>query len=51
VDDKSWLDNVGLPWERRDPADRTIVVLAIRFGCSLVTSDRVIADYYPGTVW
>jgi PIN domain nuclease of toxin-antitoxin system len=51
VDDKSWLDNVNLPWENRDPADRTIVALATRFDCSLVTSDRVIADYYPGTVW
>ena len=51
VDDKSWLDNVDLPWEHRDPADRTIVALATRFDCSLVTSDRVIADYYPGTVW
>ena len=51
VDDKSWLDNVDLPWEHRDPADRTIVALATQFDCSLVTSDRVIADYYPGTVW
>ena len=51
VDVQTWLDNVDLPWEHRDPADRTIVALATRFDCSLVTSDRVIADYYPGTVW
>jgi PIN domain nuclease of toxin-antitoxin system len=47
----TWLDNVDLPWEHRDPADRTIVALATRLGCSLVTSDRVIADFYPETIW
>jgi PIN domain nuclease of toxin-antitoxin system len=51
VDDKSWLDNLDLPWEHRDPADRTIVALADRFECPLVTSDPVIADYYPETIW
>jgi PIN domain nuclease of toxin-antitoxin system len=49
VDDKSCLDNVDLPWEHRDPVDRTIVALATRFDCLVVTSDRVIADYYSGT--
>ncbi|MGD2156818.1 MAG: type II toxin-antitoxin system VapC family toxin [Anaerolineales bacterium] len=51
VDVQTWLDNLDLDWEHRDPADRTIVALATRFGCPLITSDRVIADYYQETVW
>jgi len=51
VDVQTWLDNLDLPWEHRDPADRTIVALATRFGCPLITSDRVIAGYYQKTVW
>jgi PIN domain nuclease of toxin-antitoxin system len=51
VDIQTWLDNLALPWEHRDPADRTIVALAQRLDCPLVTSDSVIADFYPKTVW
>jgi PIN domain nuclease of toxin-antitoxin system len=51
VDVQTWLANLDLPWEHRDPADRTIVALANRFGCPLITSDRVITDYYQGTIW
>jgi PIN domain nuclease of toxin-antitoxin system len=51
VDVQTWLDNLDLLWEHRDPVDRTIVALATRFGCSLITSDRVIADYYQETIW
>jgi PIN domain nuclease of toxin-antitoxin system len=51
VDVQTWLDNLDLPWEHRDPADRTIVALAKRFNCPLVTSDRVIANYYTETLW
>ena len=51
VDVQTWLDNLDLPWEHRDPADRTIVALATRFGCSLITSDRVMAEYYQDTIW
>jgi PIN domain nuclease of toxin-antitoxin system len=48
---QTWLNNVDLPWDHRDPADRTIVALATRFGCPLITSDHIIADYYPATIW
>lgn len=51
VDGQTWLENLDLAWERGDPADRTIVALAVRFDCPLVSSDPVIANYYPGTVW
>jgi PIN domain nuclease of toxin-antitoxin system len=51
VDVQGWLDNLVLAWERRDPADRTIVALALRLDCPLLTTDGIIADYYPKTLW
>ena len=51
VDVQTWLDNLDLPWEHRDPADRTIVALATRIDCPLITSDRVMAGYYQKTIW
>ncbi len=51
VDVQTWLDNVELPWDHRDPADRTIVALAARFKCPLITSDTEIANFYPETIW
>lgn len=51
VDVQTWLDNVALDWEHRDPADRTIVALAQQMDCPLITSDRVIGDFYPKTIW
>jgi PIN domain nuclease of toxin-antitoxin system len=51
VDVQTWLENFDLPWEHLDPGDRTIVALAARFNCPLVTADRVMADYYPDTIW
>ncbi len=51
VDVQAWLDNLALDWEHRDPADRTIVALATRLACPLVSSDGVILDFYPQTIW
>jgi PIN domain nuclease of toxin-antitoxin system len=51
VDVQTWLDNLRLDWDHRDPADRTIVAIAERLDCPLVTSDHIIADFYPKTVW
>ncbi|MEA3438952.1 MAG: type II toxin-antitoxin system VapC family toxin [Chloroflexota bacterium] len=51
VDVQTWLDNLALKWAHRDPADRTIVAIAQRYGCPLVASDCVIADFYEGTIW
>ena len=51
VDVQTWLDNLNLDWEHRDPADRTIVAIATRLACPLVTSDRVVADFYQETIW
>jgi PIN domain nuclease of toxin-antitoxin system len=48
---QAWLDNIDLAWEHRDPADRTIVALAVRSGCPLISSDATIAAFYPDTAW
>ena len=51
VDVQTWLENLDLDWEHHDPADRTIVAIATRLACPLVTSDRVVADFYRETIW
>jgi PIN domain nuclease of toxin-antitoxin system len=51
VDIQTWLDNVDLPWDHRDPADRTIVALAARNNCPLITSDEMIAKFFAKTIW
>ena len=51
LDVQTWLENLDLDWEHRDPADRTIVAIATRLACPLVTSDRVVADFYRETIW
>ena len=51
VDLATWLRNVELDWEHRDPADRTIVATAELNDCPLVTSDASMRAYYPKCVW
>ena len=51
VDAATWLKNLELDWEHRDPADRTIVATAVLFDCPLVTSDTAIRAFYSKTVW
>lgn len=51
MDTQTWLDNVELSWDRRDPTDRTVVALTERNHCALITSDEIIADFYAGTIW
>ncbi len=51
VDVKTWLVNLNLDWEHRDPADRTIVATAVRLTCPLITSDRAIRSFYQGSIW
>jgi PIN domain nuclease of toxin-antitoxin system len=51
VDVRTWLDNLDLDWEQRDPADRTIVALAKRFNCELIASDVSLREYYSKTIW
>ena len=51
VDVPTWLLNLALRWDHRDPADRTIVATAQLLGCPLVASDRKIASFYEKTIW
>ncbi|HSG18859.1 MAG TPA: type II toxin-antitoxin system VapC family toxin [Anaerolineae bacterium] len=48
---RTWLANLDLVWEHRDPADRTVVATARLLSCPLVASDRRIAEFYEETVW
>ena len=51
VDVEHWLGNLNLPWEHRDPADRTIVATAQLHDLPLVSKDEIIRAYYPKTIW
>lgn len=51
VDVPILLRNVALPWEHRDPADRTIVATAELHAAALVTSDAAIRQFYERSVW
>ena len=51
VDTETWLTNLELQWEHRDPADRSIVATALLRSCPLVTSDTTIRAFYPQSVW
>jgi PIN domain nuclease of toxin-antitoxin system len=51
VDVQTWLDNLSLVWEHRDPADRTIVAIAARLACPLVSPDSTLSGFYPQTIW
>lgn len=51
VDEHIWMANLALDWTHRDPADRTIVATAKRKNLPIMTSDRIIADYYSAVIW
>ncbi len=51
VDVQTWIKNLELNWNHRDPADRTIVATASLHTCPLVTSDAAIGAFYSQTIW
>ena len=51
VDVRTWIKNLELDWDHRDPADRTIVATASLHACPLVTSDTAIRSFYSQTIW
>jgi PIN domain nuclease of toxin-antitoxin system len=51
VTEATWLTNLGLAWDHKDPTDRTIVATASLLNCPLVTSDQEIRLFYPQAVW
>ena len=48
---RTWIRNLELDWDHRDPADRTIVATAGLNACPIVTSDAIIRAYYAQTIW
>jgi len=51
VTEVTWLKNLELTWDHKDPADRTIVATAALFSCPLITSDLEIRAFYANAVW
>lgn len=51
VDVATWIKNLELDWEHRDPADRTVVATAILHACPLVTPDATIRAYHAQSIW
>ncbi len=51
VDIQTWIKNLELDWDHRDPADRTIVATASLHACPLVTSDSAIRAFYSQAIW
>ena len=51
IDEKIWMDSLNLDWDHRDPADRVIVASAGANHMELITSDRIILNFYSKAVW
>jgi PIN domain nuclease of toxin-antitoxin system len=51
VDEMIWVENIGLDWNHRDPADRTIVATAKIRDLPILTKDVNIRNYYPNQGW
>ena len=51
VDTATWITNLELDWNHRDPADRTLVATAILHDCPLVSPDATIRAFHPQTIW
>jgi len=51
VDENIWIKNLDLDWDHRDPADRTIVATAILKKLPIITSDKIISDFYDNVIW
>lgn len=51
VTEETWVSNINLPWEHKDPADRTIVATAKLMQAWIVTSDQIITSFYSKIFW
>ena len=51
VDYRLWISSVALDWKHKDPADRVIVTLAKEHSAKLITSDKVINNFFESAVW
>ncbi|MGZ4957366.1 MAG: type II toxin-antitoxin system VapC family toxin [Methylobacter sp.] len=51
LDDKSVYHLSHLPNHHRDPFDKMLVCQAIEYGLTILTSDKLIAQYPISTIW
>lgn len=51
VDTQTWLENLRLNWEHKDPVDRTLVALARIKKIPIVTKDKEITSFLKNTIW
>jgi PIN domain nuclease of toxin-antitoxin system len=51
VDEDILVRSVNLQWSHRDPVDRIMVALATDNGCSIITKDLKIREFYARTIW
>ncbi|WP_442919610.1 type II toxin-antitoxin system VapC family toxin [Methylobacter sp.] len=51
LDDKSVYHLSHLPNHHRDPFDKMLVCQAIEHGLTILTSDKLIAQYPVSTIW
>lgn len=51
LDDKSVYHLIHLPNHHRDPFDKMLVCQAIEHGLTILTSDKLIAQYPVSTIW
>lgn len=51
IDQILWLKSVFLEWHHRDPADRVIVSLAMQYQIPIITSDKIISEFYSSVIW
>ena len=51
VDEDILVKSVNLEWSHRDRVDRIMVALAMNNGCSIITKDLEIREFYSQTVW
>ena len=51
VDEDILVKSVNLQWSHRDRVDRIMVALAMHNGCSIITKDLEIREFYPRTIW
>lgn len=51
VNEDILIKSVNLEWLHRDPVDRIVVALALQKGCSIITKDSTIQEFYKETIW
>ncbi|MHC4874096.1 MAG: type II toxin-antitoxin system VapC family toxin [Planctomycetota bacterium] len=51
VDENIWMKSISLDWDHKDPADRAIIATAELNDIPIITSDKIISDFYSKIIW